>query len=79
MSNNFVLSLLQIKHQLFHLCHTYFRVLYEMHSATFLQQLSNIRGYKNLRTANNTLHNRLHVFKYSLYFCYFYDTRKISN
>jgi len=46
MTNNFVLSLLQIKHQLFHLCHTYFRALYEMHSATFLQQLSNIKGFK---------------------------------
>jgi hypothetical protein len=40
------LSLPQIKHQLFHLCHTYFRVLYEMHSETFLQQLSSTKGFK---------------------------------
>ena len=39
MTDNFVLFL-------FHLCHTYFTVLYEMHSTTFLQQLSNIKGYK---------------------------------
>ena len=31
-----VSSLLQIKHQILHLCHTYFRVLYEMHSGTSL-------------------------------------------
>ena len=42
----FFLSLLQIKHQLFHLCNTYFRVLYEVHSATFLQQLRNMKGFK---------------------------------
>jgi len=35
-----------MKHQLFQLCHTYFRVLYEMHSATFLQQLSNTKDFK---------------------------------
>ena len=29
--------LLQIKQQLLHLCHTYFRVLHEMHSGIFLQ------------------------------------------
>jgi len=45
MTHNFVSSLLQIN-QLFHLCHTYFRVLYVIHYATFLQQLSNIKGYK---------------------------------
>jgi hypothetical protein len=37
-----VLLLLQIKHQLLYLCHIYFRVLYKMHSATFLQQLRKV-------------------------------------
>jgi len=45
-----VLSL-QIKHQLFHLSHTYFRVLCEMHSATFHQQLRNIMKFEGRKIA----------------------------
>jgi len=40
------LSPIQIKeHLLFHLCHTFYIVVHEMLSATFLQQLSIIKGY----------------------------------
>jgi len=40
-----VISLLEMKHQLFQLCHTYFRVLHEMHSATFLQRLTHTKAF----------------------------------
>jgi len=33
-----------MKHQLLYLCHTYFRVLYEIRSGTFLQQQRKVNG-----------------------------------
>ena len=48
----FVYCLLQIKHQLLHLCDTYFRVLYGMLSATFLEQLRKVKGSKYFLLCN---------------------------
>jgi hypothetical protein len=43
---------LQIKHQMLYLCHTYFTVLYEMHSGIFLQQLMKVKGNKYSEHSN---------------------------
>jgi len=38
--------LFKIKHQLLHLRHTYFQVLYEMHFGIFFQQLRNVKAFE---------------------------------
>jgi len=37
-----MISALKAKHQLVHLCHTYCKVLYEMYSGKFIQQLMKV-------------------------------------
>ena len=46
----------------FYLCYTYFRVLYEMHSATFIQQWRKIKGHTYFE------HSKDHTARQTAYF-----------
>ena len=44
--DNYLYNLFFKKHQLLHLCHTYCKVPYEMHSGKIIQQLIKVNGFE---------------------------------
>jgi hypothetical protein len=55
-------------HHLLHLCHTYFRVLYEIHSGTFLQ-LTKDNGFEYFEHSNQSTHTTKNPFCCHRFFC----------
>ena len=63
-----------MKHQLLYLYHTYSRVLYEMHSGTFLQQLRKVKGNEYFEHSNSSAN----TIKDSFFFYRFFIMNKLS-
>jgi hypothetical protein len=75
-----MLSLVHIKHLLLHVCHSYFTVLYEMHSGTFLQTIKESFKVPNIlstainqHTSYKTLRCFHRLFRMDAFFCTHYS------